>query len=85
MLPKRGMVVGPLEKLDHPFLHEGNQVWYMDVDHIWAWKQERQAEEFAAWLTVPATEDADLLYTTPSQIARTYRITEELARVRLGA
>ena len=68
----------------HHFMHEGNQVWFKDVDPLWNWKQERQAEEFAAWLTVPASEDADLLYMGPSELARRYRITEELARVRLA-
>ena len=71
--------------LGHHFLHVGNQHWLWQRDWVWAARQEHQAEEFAAWLTVPASEDADLLYMAPAEMARTYRITEELARVRLGS
>ncbi len=70
--------------LGHHFLHVGNQLWLHHYDEVWTWRQEHQAEEFAAWLTIPAAEDPWLLYMPIEDVARKYRITEELARVRFG-
>ena len=44
--------------LGHHLLHVGNQVWMRGLDNMWSWKQERQAEEFAAWFLIPESEDA---------------------------
>ena len=70
--------------LGHYVLHGGqNQVWLRGYDRIWSWKQEHQAEEFAAWLTIPESDDPELVYGSPEDVAKKYRVTEELARVRL--
>ena len=69
--------------LGHHFMHLGNQVWMQARDRVWPAKQERQAEEFAAWLTIP-TGEIDDLYLTPADVARRFRVTLELARVRLS-
>ena len=69
--------------LGHHFLHAGNQVWLRGFDRIWSWKQEHQAEEFAAWLTMPESEDLELVYGDSEGVAKKYRVTEELAKVRM--
>lgn len=44
--------------LGHHFLHAGNQMWFSRFNRIWSWKQERQADEFVAWLTIPDSAEA---------------------------
>lgn len=67
--------------LGHHFLHAGNQVWLHDYDPIWSWKQERQAEEFAAFLTIPEGEDRYVQGLQGAEVARIYKVTEDLVRV----
>ena len=69
--------------LGHHFLHDGNQAWLRGFDHIWNWKQEHQAEEFAAWLAIPASEDPELAYMGVEDVVRKYRVDEKLADIRL--
>jgi len=68
--------------LGHHFLHEGNQVWLRGLDRVWDAKQERQADEFAAWLMIPEREDGFLSGMSAEAVARRYRVTEELVRAR---
>ena len=70
--------------LGHHFLHEGSQIWLRRHDRIWSWKQDAQAEELAAWLTIPESETIELTYMTAKEVARRYRITEDLAELRLN-
>ena len=69
--------------LGHHFLHTGNQVWLRGFDRIWSWKQEHQAEEFAAWLTIPESEESELEQMSPEAAARTYQLSAELVAVRM--
>ena len=69
--------------LGHHLLHDGNQAWLRGFDRIWSWKQEYQAEEFAAWLTIPESEDVELAYMSVGEAARRYRVDEKLADIRL--
>ena len=69
--------------LGHHSLHDGNQVWLRGFDRIWSWKQEHQAEEFAAWLAIPASEAPELAYMGVEDVVRKYRVNEELLRVRI--
>ena len=69
--------------LGHHFLHDGNQAWLRGFDRIWSWKQEYQAEEFAAWVTMPESEDPWLNYLSARDVARKYRVDEKLAELRL--
>ena len=68
--------------LGHHFMHAGNQVWLTGFDGVWSAKQERQAEEFAAWLTLPAS--VVLTNESPGETARRYRVTEGLVQIRLA-
>ena len=43
----------------------------------------RQAEQAAAWLTIPASEEPEVSYMNAEELARRYRITEDLGWVRL--
>ena len=69
--------------LGHHFLHDGNQAWLRGFDRIWNWKQEHQAEEFAAWLAIPASEGPELAYMGVEDVVRKYRVDEKLADIRL--
>ena len=69
--------------LGHHFLHDGNQAWLRGFDRIWSWKQEYQAEEFAAWVTMPESEDPWLDYLSARDVVRKYRVDEKLADIRL--
>ena len=68
--------------LGHHFMHTGNQVWMRGFDATWSAKQERQADEFAAWLTIPADVGSDVALLPPG-VARRYRVTQDLAVIRL--
>ena len=68
--------------LGHHFMHEANQIWLGGYDRIWNWKQERQAEEFAAFLTIPEEEGPYIQGLPGSEVARIYKVSEELVRVR---
>ena len=70
--------------LGHHFLHVGNQVWMRRLDSIWRCKQERQAEEFAAWLLVPESENPNLVGLTPMDISDIYDVDLSIAEVRAG-
>ena len=70
--------------LGHHFLHVGNQVWMRNLDSIWHWKQERQAEEFAAWLLIPESEAPNLVGLTPPEVAQTYDVDLRLAELRVA-
>ena len=70
--------------LGHHFLHVGNQVWMRGFDSMWNWKQERQAEEFAAWLLIPESEDAQLAGLPTSEICETYGVDVKVAETRAG-
>ncbi len=71
--------------LGHHFVHvDSSQVWLRGFDWVWAAKQERQAEEFAAWLTMPESDDPSEGVLPVADVARMHRVTEELVRVRRG-
>ena len=68
--------------LGHYFMHEGNQIWFGGYDRIWNWKQERQAEEFAAFLRIPEGEELWLPGLSDSEVARIFKVSEDLVKVR---
>ena len=70
--------------LGHHFLHNGNQVWMRGMDSVWSWKQERQAEEFAAWFLIPESEDACLEGLSTAEICDAFNVDARIAEVRAG-
>lgn len=70
--------------LGHHFLHIGNQVWMRGLDSMWSWKQERQAEEFAAWFLIPETDDSRLEGLSTSEICDTFDVDVRIAEIRAG-
>ena len=70
--------------LGHHFLHVGNQVWMRGFDSAWNWKQERQAEEFAAWLLIPESEEARLEGLSAQEISDVFDVDARIAELRLG-
>jgi len=70
--------------LGHYYLHDCNQIWLRGFDRIWNWKQERQAEEFAAWLLIPEGYTQDLVGLTIPEVAARYEVDVGLAGIRLG-
>ena len=70
--------------LGHHYLHDCNQLWLRGFDRIWNWKQERQAEEFAAWLLIPECDTPDLVGLTVAEVAARYEVDVKLAGIRLG-
>ncbi|MCY4651734.1 MAG: ImmA/IrrE family metallo-endopeptidase [Dehalococcoidia bacterium] len=70
--------------LGHHFLHIGNQVWMRGLDSMWSWKQERQAEEFAAWFLIPETEEPGLEGLSISEICDAFTVDARIAEVRAG-
>ena len=70
--------------LGHHFLHIGNQVWMRGMDSRWSWKQERQAEEFAAWLLIPESEDAALEGLSTQEICDMFTVDARIAQTRAG-
>ena len=70
--------------LGHHFMHGGNQVWLRGFDWVWSAKQERQADEFAAWLTIPDGEEPYIAGLSTCDVAKIYKVAEDLAGVRRG-
>ncbi len=70
--------------LGHHFLHVGNQVWMRGLGSMWSWKQERQAEEFAAWFLIPESEDAALKGLSTAEICEAFSVDARVAEVRAG-
>lgn len=70
--------------LGHHFLHIGNQVWMRGLGSMWSWKQERQAEEFAAWFLIPESEEASLEGLSTPEICDAYSVDVRIAEVRAG-
>ena len=70
--------------LGHYYLHDCNQVWLRGFDRIWNWKQERQAEEFAAWLLIPEDDTPALVGLTVAEVAARFGVDVRLAGIRLG-
>ena len=70
--------------LGHHLLHIGNQVWMRGLGSMWSWKQERQAEEFAAWFLIPETEQASLEGLSTPEICDAYNVDVRIAEVRAG-
>ena len=70
--------------LGHHLLHIGNQVWMRGLDSMWSWKQERQAEEFAAWFLIPESEQPYLEGLSTSEICDLYDVDARVAQVRAG-
>lgn len=70
--------------LGHHFLHIGNQVWMRGLDSMWSWKQERQAEEFAAWFLIPEAEEPGLEGLSTPEIGYAYNVDVRIAEVRAG-
>ena len=71
--------------LGHHFMHVGNQIWFRGIDRIWNRRQEHQAEEFAAYLIIPEGDEVWLPNLLDAEVARMYKVTEDLVRVRRGA
>lgn len=69
--------------LDHYYLHDCNQIWLRGFDRICNWKQERQAEEFAAWLLIPEGHSPELVGLTIFEVATRYEVDVRLATIRL--
>ena len=69
--------------LGHFYLHDCNQIWLRGFDRIWNWKQERQAEEFAAWLLIPEGDSPELVGLTILEVATRYEVDVKLATIRL--
>ena len=67
--------------LGHHFMHEGNQSWIRKHDQIWDAKLERQAKEFAAWLTIEYIDEERMMM-SDAGVANHYQVTEELAQIR---
>jgi Zn-dependent peptidase ImmA (M78 family) len=70
--------------LGHHYLHDCNQLWLRGFDRIWNWKQERQVEEFAAWLLIPEGDTPELVGLTIGEVAARYEVDVALAGIRLG-
>ena len=70
--------------LGHHFLHVGNQVWMRGMGSRWSWKQERQAEEFAAWFLIPEAEEPGLEGLSIPEICDAYNVDIRIAEVRAG-
>ena len=70
--------------LGHHFLHVGNQVWMRGLDSMWSWKQERQAEEFAAWFLIPEADESRLEGLSASEICDEFDVDARIAEVRAG-
>lgn len=70
--------------LGHHFLHIGNQVWMRGLGSMWNWKQERQAEEFAAWFLIPEADDPSLEGLSTSEICDAFDVDARIAEVRAG-
>ena len=70
--------------LGHHFLHVGNQVWMRGLGSMWSWKQERQAEEFAAWFLIPESEDAALEGLSTPEICDAFDVDVRIAELRAG-
>ena len=70
--------------LGHHFLHVGNQFWMRGLDSMWSWKQERQAEEFAAWFLIPESEEAGLEGISSYEICDLFSVDARIAAVRAG-
>ena len=72
--------------LGHHFLHgDTNQIWLRGFDRVWNRRQEHQAEEFAAYLTIPEADEVWLPGLPDAEVARMYKVTEDLVRIRRGA
>ena len=70
--------------LGHHFMHAGNQIWLKGWDSIWAVKDERQADDFAAWLLMPESETELIGGMSVQEVGRAYRVDEGLAFRRVG-
>ena len=70
--------------LGHHFLHMGNQVWMRGLGSMWSWKQERQAEEFAAWFLIPEAEEPGLEGLSTPEICDAYNVDVRIAEIRAG-
>ena len=70
--------------LGHHFLHVGNQVWMRGLGSMWSWKQERQAEEFAAWFLIPESEEPALEGLSTAEICELYDVDARIAEIRAG-
>ena len=70
--------------LGHHLLHVGNQVWMRGLDNMWSWKQERQAEEFAAWFLIPESADPALEGLSTSEICAAFNVDARIAQLRAG-
>ena len=70
--------------LGHHFMHIGNQVWMRGLGSMWSWKQERQAEEFAAWFLIPAGDESDLEGLSTFEICDMFNVDDRIAEVRAG-
>ena len=70
--------------LGHHFLHVGNQVWMRGMEGLWNWKQERQAEEFAAWFLIPESVGFRLEGLSTVEICDTFNVDARIAEARAG-
>ena len=70
--------------LGHHFLHVGNQIWMRGFGSMWSWKQERQAEEFAAWFLIPESAESCLRGLSTSEICGAFNVDARIAAARGG-
>ncbi len=70
--------------LGHHFLHVGNQFWMRGLGSMWSWKQERQAEEFAAWFLIPESDETGLEGLSSYEICDLFSVDARIAQVRAG-
>ncbi len=69
--------------LGHHFLHDGNQIWLRGYDRVWSWCQEHRAEEFAAYLTIPKSDELYLIGLPGSEVAQIFHVTDDLVQARI--
>ncbi len=70
--------------LGHHLLHCGNQLWFRDWQETSVVKQEREADEFAAHILMPAPELARVITLSVWELADYFDVPEELAYQRVN-
>ena len=68
--------------LGHHFLHTGNHLYFENKDQFTAFKQEHEAQCFAAELLMPREEIRKVKHYKQNQIANHFRISEDFINFR---